>query len=48
MVSELKQKQQRIKEKKVLNRDEICHGTLEDILLGKFDFCSLSLQDASL
>lgn len=33
VVSELKQKQQRIKEKKVLNRDEICHGTLEDILL---------------
>ncbi|ESO06680.1 hypothetical protein HELRODRAFT_155739 [Helobdella robusta] len=32
VVGELKQKQQRIREKKVLNRDEIGHGTLEDIL----------------
>jgi hypothetical protein len=34
-VGELKQKQQKIKEKKVLNRDEVYHGALEDILLGK-------------
>jgi hypothetical protein len=33
VVGELKQKQQKIKEKKVLNRDEVYHGALEDILL---------------
>ena len=33
ILGELKQKQ-RIREKKVLSRDEVCHGTLEDILLG--------------
>jgi hypothetical protein len=37
VVGELKQKQQKIKEKKVLNRDEVYHGALEDILLGKKD-----------
>ena len=34
VVGELKQKQRMIKEKKVLNRDEVYHGALEDILLG--------------
>lgn len=35
VVSELKRKQRQIKEKKVLNRDEVYHGALEDILLGE-------------
>ena len=34
-MGELKQKQ-RIREKKLLNREEVCHGTLEDILLGEW------------
>lgn len=32
----LKQKAKQIREKKVLNRDEVYHGALEDILLGKW------------
>ena len=35
MVSELKQRNRQIKEKKLLNKDEVYHGALEDILLGK-------------
>ena len=34
VVGELKQKHRQIKEKKVLNRDEVYHGALEDILMG--------------
>ncbi|XP_053373201.1 formin-like protein isoform X2 [Mercenaria mercenaria] len=33
MVSELKQRNRQIKEKKLLNKDEVYHGALEDILL---------------
>ena len=33
-MSELKKRQRQINEKKVLNRDEVYHGALEDILLG--------------
>jgi hypothetical protein len=35
VVNELRKKQRQIKEKKVLNRDEVYHGALEDILLGE-------------
>jgi hypothetical protein len=35
MVTELKQRNRNIKEKKLLNKDEVYHGALEDILLGK-------------
>ena len=35
MVSELKKKQRQIREKKVLNREDVYHGALEDILLGE-------------
>lgn len=38
-MGELKQKHRQIKEKKVLNRDEVYHGALEDILMGVYDFC---------
>ena len=34
-MSELKQRSRQIKEKKLLNKDEVYHGALEDILLGK-------------
>ena len=34
VVNELKRKQRQIKDKKILNRDEVYHGALEDILLG--------------
>jgi hypothetical protein len=34
-VSELKNRTKHIKEKKLLNKDEVYHGALEDILLGK-------------
>ena len=34
MVSELKQRNRNIKDKKLLNKDEVYHGALEDILLG--------------
>ena len=37
MVSELKQRSRQIKEKKLLNKDEVYHGALEDILLGKLE-----------
>jgi len=37
-VGELKQKHRQIKEKKVLNRDEVYHGALEDILMGVYEF----------
>jgi len=37
-VGELKQKHRQIKEKKVLNRDEVYHGALEDILMGVYNF----------
>ena len=33
-MNELKRKQRQIKDKKILNRDEVYHGALEDILLG--------------
>ena len=33
-MSELKKRQRQINEKKVLNRDDVYHGALEDILLG--------------
>ena len=33
-MSELKKRQRQIIEKKVLNRDDVYHGALEDILLG--------------
>ena len=36
MVTELKQRNRNIKEKKLLNKDEVYHGALEDILLGKY------------
>ena len=38
-MSELRQKQKakQIREKKVLQRDEVYHGALEDILLGQCD-----------
>jgi len=36
-VGELKQKHRQIKEKKVLNRDEVYHGALEDILMGVYN-----------
>ena len=45
VVSELKRKQRQIKEKKVLNRDEVYHGALEDILLGKNISRNLSLHE---
>ena len=35
VVNELKRKQRQIKDKKILNRDEVYHGALEDILLGR-------------
>ena len=35
VVTELKRKTRQIREKKVLNRDEVYHGALEDILLGE-------------
>ena len=35
VVKELKNKQRAIREKKVLNREDVYHGALEDILLGK-------------
>ena len=35
-MGELKQKHRQIKEKKVLNRDEVYHGALEDILMGVY------------
>ena len=38
VVGELKQKHRQIKEKKVLNRDEVYHGALEDILMGVYEF----------
>ena len=38
VVGELKQKHRQIKEKKVLNRDEVYHGALEDILMGVYKF----------
>ena len=34
VVNELKKRQRQIKDKKILNRDEVYHGALEDILLG--------------
>lgn len=34
-MNELKKKQRQIKDKKILNRDEVYHGALEDILLGR-------------
>ena len=33
-MNELKKRQRQIKDKKILNRDEVYHGALEDILLG--------------
>ena len=45
VVSELKRKQRQIKEKKVLNRDEVYHGALEDILLGKNTSRNLILHE---
>jgi len=42
VVGELKQKHRQIKEKKVLNRDEVYHGALEDILMGVYK-CSQSV-----
>lgn len=39
MVSELKTRNRQIKEKKLLGKDEVYHGALEDILLGE---CSLN------
>ena len=41
-MSELKKKQRQIREKKVLNREDVYHGALEDILLGRILFCGLS------
>lgn len=35
MVSELKTRNRQIKEKKLLGKDEVYHGALEDILLGE-------------
>ena len=35
VVSELKKKHGQIKEKKLLGKDEVYHGALEDILLGQ-------------
>ena len=37
MVTELKKKQASVKDKKILDREEMYHGALEDILLGKID-----------
>ena len=34
-MSELKMRNRQIKEKKIMNKDEVYHGALEDILLGK-------------
>ena len=37
MVNELKKRQQKMRDKhNILNRDEIYHGALEDILLGDY------------
>lgn len=38
-MSELKTRNRQIKEKKLLGKDEVYHGALEDILLGE---CSLN------
>ena len=46
-MGELKQKHRQIKEKKVLNRDEVYHGALEDILMGVYK-CDQSTLDRNL
>ena len=45
MVSELKQRNRNIKEKKIMNKDEVYHGALEDILLGMIPFPPLLTRD---
>ena len=44
MVSELKLRNRQIKEKKLLNKDEVYHGALEDILLGKIWLFFLNIK----
>ena len=49
MVSELKKKQGQIREKKLLGKDEVYHGALEDILLGRvLVTCSTTTWGATL
>ena len=46
MVNELKKRQQKMRDKhNILGRDEIYHGALEDILLGKEITCNQSITD---
>ena len=42
-MSELKKRHRQIREKKVLNREDVYHGALEDILLGRCYFMMLTV-----